>query len=698
MWSRLLFFLLTAICFTDTTGAVTPQWHYDDYPCRILFTCADSTNGCALLSFYHADTGFETDAVRIAAPANSNLPWRLLDKTADRTLILVKLDKATPRPVQVLAYAAPAGVPRADHAPSLEAEYPIAVSSFARGKRLPTALPHLLYMLQNNPRQGRTQPLASFPTSLTRDDKSAVMQFRTFVSCPRAGLYRFQATGPDHAFLFLDGAVGSEVQGPAVTAIRLLTTAGPGQAPLTLEWQPPGETAFQPIPRSAFTAPSLAGIQKVERRDRTLQPQFDAEPLVPYAFRSLSPIFYPVRLTDRSENWLPHPLSPLWLFPNGETNANPKVLQTFTNNGPHTVTLSVHDELGFINSVSHVVAWDNLIPKQYRLAALPFPMPAAWFRSDTLEPALMTQGDWPAEYNLQLTARLRRLNGDEEIRTLAIAPTHTPVSHGLAACPAGEFDRLDWSISHLGVTLTNGSFTVLHPPYPTNGIRLAIDRLTDETGRQVVYVAPRLPAPPQPPAATSNSPVLLIDDFITARAAPDPSGRPEAFAQFLGEASGEPVRILPLSDWRDPADAWRPLLKLVEVPQLAGPKPARLLLALGGQDCAAGLAAESFERQAAVLSDRLQQAGHAVIWVTSPPFPERPEKSRLYAGAIRRVAESRGLPVVDLYSLFAGATPGGRILFDPTQPDCLSTQGRKLAAERIAEVLPLQTQGAPPEP
>lgn len=692
--------LFAALCVAGAAAeAVAPRWEYDDYPCRIQFSCPDSTNGFTLLPFYHSDTGFETDAIRVSGlpPASSNLPWRLLGKTPDRTLVLVKLDQAYPKSVQLLAYAAPAGVARVGHDPHLEADYPIAASSLpARGKGLPTALPHLLYMLQNSPRQSRLQAVAGFPATQTRDDKPALMQFRTFISCPGEGVYRFRAAGPDPAFLFLDGAVASQVQGPALTAVRILTVSGPGQPPLNLEWQPPDAAAFQAIPRSAFAGPGLAAVRKIERRERTLQPRFEAEPLVPYAFLNLPGVFYPVRLTDRSENWLPYSLSPLWTFPNGETNADTSPLRTFTNSGPHSISLSVRDELGFVTSVTHVVSWDNLIPKLFRLSAVPFPMPAAWFRSDILEPALMTRGDWPADYSLQLTARLRRLDGSEETRTLPVSPTHSPVNQRLAACPAGEFDRLDWSISHLGVTLTNGTFAALHPPFPTNGVDLTVDRLTDESGRQVVYVASRLPPHTQAPAAPSNAPVLLIDDFITSRAAPEPSGLPEEFTRFLGEASGESVRILPLSDWRDPADAWRPLLKLVETPRLAGPEPARLLLALGGQDCAAGLSPESFERQAAVLSERLLQAGHAVIWVTPPPFPDRPEKARLYAGAIRRVAESRGLPVVDLYSLFAGANPGGRTLFDPMQSDCLSAQGRKLAAERIADVLRRQPQGATP--
>jgi hypothetical protein len=121
-----------------------------------------------------------------------------------------------------------------------------------------------------------------------------------------------------------------------------------------------------------------------------------------------------------------------------------------------------------------------------------------------------------------------------------------------------------------------------------------------------------------------------------------------------------------------------------------------VLLAIGGQDCAAGIQPEEFERQAAALCDLLLQAGHAVTWITPPPFPERPDKARLYAVAIRRIAESRHLPVADLYSLFAGAEAGGQNLFDELLPSCLSAQGRKLAAERIAEQMRPSTKGAAP--
>ncbi len=693
---RQIFLLAAAIGATGITApAVTPRWEHENYPCRIQFACTFATNGVALLPFYHKDLGFEPDAFQITGPPPGNdvLPWRLLGKSPDRTLVLVQLAQPVNRTVSIQAYAAPAGVPRVNQDPDLKATFPISViiqpiSSRFRGT--PNTVERLLYMQQSITRPGRILPAAGFPPSLPRDEHATVLKLCTYVLCPGEGAYGFRATSTRIVAGTVNGAPLTNgqaiVNGPDCVPVQLLTAAPDGQTDVTLEWRPPGAPDYQPIPLSAFAGPALAVPRKVERIDRTLQPQFEADTDTPYGFRYMPGVFYPLTLTDRSENWLPYEMNETWVFENGASDTNGNATHTFTNEGPHAITLALGDELGFTTSLTHVVSWESAIPKRHLLSAVPFPMAAAWFRSDILEPALLTQGNWPASLELRLTTRLTRLAGSNEMNSTLIPPTHSPRITRLAACPAADFDTLEWSLSHLGVVLTNGIFAALHPPFPSRPVRLAVDRLEDDSGRQLVYVVPRRPAAFMTPSTPTNAPLMLIDDFITARAAPDPSGTPEGFSPLLADALGEPVRILPLSDWREASDTWKPILKMAEVPGLASTStPSRILLALGGQDCALGVTPEQFERQAAALSDLLLQAGHRVTWITPPPFPERPDKARLYAVAIRRVAESRGLPVADLYSLFAGAESGGAALFDPVFSSCLSPQGRRLAAERIAE-------------
>lgn len=680
-----------------TAAAVSPQWAYADYPCRIQFACPFGTNGYALLPFYHKDIGFEPDAFRIAGPPPNNAPltWRLLGKTADRTLVLVQLDQPTTRTAQLLAYAAPAGVPRQGQEPGLRPTFPLAMTvqfNNPRFKGKPDTVERLLYMMQNSPRGGTLLPLTALPPTLPRLDRSCLLQLHTFILCPAEGAYGFRASGGDPLAGSVNGLPLTNgvavITGPDCVPVRLLTASDNGQSSLMLEWMPPGATTFQAIPPEAFAGPALAVPRRVERLDRTLQPQFEADLDPPYAFHGLRGVFYPLTLLDRSENWLPYGLNQTWVFGDGSVLTNASPTRAFTNAGPHTITLSLGDELGFTTSVTHMVTWEEAIPRLYQLGAVPFPMAAAWYRSDILEPALLTEGSWPAGLEVRLTSRLTRMDGTVQLRTELIPPTHSPRITRMAACPAGEFDRLEWSIDHLGVVLTNGLLAALQPPFPSRPGRLQTDRLVDDAGRQIVYVIPRRPSVFPAPAAETNAPLLLIDDFITARTASDPSGTPDGFVALLADTLGQPLRLLPLSDWRQPGDAWKPLLKLADVPALAQTStPCRILLALGGQDCALGVNPDSFERQAAALSDLLLQAGHRIIWVTPPPFPERPDKARLYAVALRRVAESRHLPVVDLFSLFAGSDSASAALFDPLFPNGLSAQGRRLAMDGIAEQL-----------
>ncbi len=698
--------ILAAACATGQTAkAVSPRWAHTGYPCRVRFSLPAGANATALLPFYHADLGFEPDAFRIHGPPPDYplLPWRRLGRSPDRTLALIQLPGDTlPPNTPILAYAAPAGTPRQDERPDLEPPFPIRASFFSlRGHGTPDTLPRLTYMLQAAPRPTRVTPVREFPPDLPPEGRSALVQFHAFVLCPENGTYTFRASDGAPLFLFLNDRpvsnADARVRGPDCVELRLVTATPNGQSRVRLDWKPPGAAAFQPIPGSAYAGAALARPRKLEKLDRTLQPQFEADCKPPYAFRGLPGVFYPLQLTDRSENWLPYAMTRSWTFSNGATNAAASPALTFTNPGPHTVTLTLEDELGFSNSLTHAVGWDPAaIPRFYQLAATPFPMAAAWFRADTLEPAIATQGNWPVACDILLTATLRRLNGAEEVRTFSIPPSHSPRVTRLGACPAGEFDSLAWTVSHHGVALTNGRFAAWQSPFPKGSPRLACDRLEDATGHTLLLVTPRRRPDLSTSAVASNAPLILIDDFLTAPAAPSPAGTPDGFAALLAEFLNDPVQVRPLSDWREAADASKPLLKLVEAPAFAGAEPARLFLAIGGQDCAAGIAADSFERQAAALTDLLLGAGHTVTWLTPPPFPNRADKARQYAVAIRRVAESRNLPVADLYTLFAGAAPDGAALFDDLFSEFLSPHGRRLAAERLAERMRRPAPGEPP--
>lgn len=692
---RLLSILLAVGAACGTARAVSPPWAFTRYPARLHYTAPGGSALTALLHVEHADLGFDPETFRILGPPPGYQPlaWRQVDRAPGRTRLLAQLPPGAPHPAPLLLYAAAAGAPREDEQPGLASDAPIAATlTPLRGRGIPDTLPRLIYMTQNERQTGRPILLQGLPANLPPQKRPALVTLTAIVACPEPGRYTFRASEAAPLFLFLNdqpapGATG-RIQGPDSVEVRIVTATHQGECPVRLDWQPPGADTFQPIPATAFVGVERLYPRKREQLDSTLQPFFEADLKPPYAFRGLPGRFYPLRLIDRSENRLPYAMTRTWSWPGQTTSTQPEPELTFTSPGPHPVTLSLEDELGFTAARTHTVAWDPLlIPHAYQLAAGPFPMPAAWFRHDPIEPALVTQGNWPASIELLLTATLRRTNGVETSRSLPIPATHFPQMTRLGACLAGEFESLAWTLSHQGVVLTNGRFVARHTPLQATPPRLAVDRLESEDGATLVYVTPRQRLDLTPPLLPTNAPLMLIDDCLSWPAAPSAGGTPEGFAALLREFLDAPVQIQPLADWRAAQDAWKPLLKMAETPARAGPTPARLFLAIGGQDAAAGIAPDAFERQAAALTDLLLGVGHAVAWVTPPPFPEWADRARLYAVAIRRVAESRRLPVADLYSAFAGSDAEAATLFDAQARGFLSPHGRRLAAERLAAAM-----------
>ena len=98
------------------------------------------------------------------------------------------------------------------------------------------------------------------------------------------------------------------------------------------------------------------------------------------------------------------------------------------------------------------------------------------------------------------------------------------------------------------------------------------------------------------------------------------------------------------------------------------------------------VAPEAFERQIAALTDILLASKRRVVWVTPPPYPTELDRIRLFAAAITRVAESRQVPVADLFTGFLCTEDKSHPLFC-TERLVPTGRGHMLAGKIIAGAL-----------
>jgi hypothetical protein len=224
--------------------------------------------------------------------------------------------------------------------------------------------------------------------------------------------------------------------------------------------------------------------------------------------------------------------------------------------------------------------------------------------------------------------------------------------------------------------------------------RIEGDRLYDAAGTRLVLVPEegvssfRQPTPAPVPARRLGR-LVCVDDSLGVAGFVEPGAEPfDRILARLLEGRMEDVRYAPLPEWSQFPDSYGPLRTLVDVPvALIRERADVAILSIGLRDILELKDVERFERQAAALSDLVAVSMKIrTVWVTPPPYPSAPERSRVFAAAIRRVAEARGIPVADLFTAFRCATDSRHVFFQDN-PLMLSDPGHKLVGQQIVRAL-----------
>lgn len=705
------------------------EWRFPEFPLRTVFYVpAEAQSNLVLTIPRGPAVPVSRDSFMACGPDGEPLPLRVA--FAGTTEVVLSLQPSTygRRPCAVYYGSRASGT--ALRAPEAGIDpLPIEVTvTPVPGRAIPTSWDRLRYMLKTaGTKPGAPQRVATLDdldeivqdaeTTRATKDKPArrrhsrggrLVTISSLLICPRDGQYRFAVDCADAGFVKIDGElvatwpgehppktwqVGAPVKlRGGVHRLDVFNLFGGSPKGLRVGWRPPGHKDIVPIAASDLAGACEAMETRVERMTRTLQPGFIATPVRAYSFRGDPNVFVAVQFKNLTENWIATAMESRWSFGDGTRSVEKNPEHVFTAAGVFKTTLEVRDALGFAAGCSDSVDTRQIQPEEYALAFDMTGLPAVSFNRDRLAPCLRVEGVGRTDLPIDVTWEITSRTGMTQRGRREIMPFGRELLVPLPAVSVDDVVSIHWQVRHRQVSLGDETIRFVHPPLDVRPAHIDGDRLYDVTGARLVLV------PDENVALYHQTPlklgrregtVVCVDDML-AESGLTVSGV-DTFDRILGrllKGRVREVRYVAPPAWESSPQACGALRKLVDVPSLLRQNRADVaVLSVELRDLLDVQDAEVFERQAAALSDVIAGSLHIpMVWVTPPPYATVLDRCRLYAAAIRRVAEARAIPVVDLYTVLSCAADSRHAFFEDN-PLVLSEVGHRLTGQHIARAL-----------
>jgi hypothetical protein len=460
-------------------------------------------------------------------------------------------------------------------------------------------------------------------------------------------------------------------------------------------WAPPGSDTLRPVPPEHLVAGACLDPVRIERQDRTLHPDFTMRADDAYAFRGFPALFLPVRVANRTRNWLNAEMTCRWRFGAAHEATGEQALYAFTGAGLHEVDLEVRDALGFAGSVRRTLDGRLAQAVEYPLDVGLENLPAVAYATDVVEPLFRIAGRTPASAPISVHWLVARHGQPDEERQVSLVPTPSPTRLSLARAEAGTLAELRWSVRHWGTELTAGRVRFLPPPFADTPVRAEGAGLYGGDGTRLVLLPHQGRGHArQPPIRTEQAfgHILCLDDTLAPNSLYD-RDRGKPFDRILARIVDGPdwplVRHETPPAWEQWPEAWGPVATLAWAPARLAAAPTDVaIVSLGQADILGVRDPALFERHLAALADLLSTTrGVPVVLVTPPPWPPDPTRLKPYAVAVRRVADARRIPVADLYTAFQAMARGGEHTFFRHGDQALNDAAQALAAQLLARAL-----------
>lgn len=704
-----------------------PSWRRPDCPRRAVFEVPPNT-GSTLLLELPRDFSRDDPARAAIGPLGRTLGVSKMIDDGTRAWFLVQRDTSNTNAPYAVYFgqgsdSLAASPPRDLNPVRLEVYRPT-------GGNAPNTWPRMHYMLHHASLLERPLPMPSLDAvgkifrsgrwvspeqpEARRNPPLLLCRSSVWAIFSQEEKVRFALGSNSAAFLLVDGrvvaeepygtssnewSIGDAILIPAGVRLIELILATRGPPDVRVGWLRSDMSDPEPFPPGLLVSATLVRGARLERIDQVLTADFAFTRETAYGFRRHPAVFVPVRFHNRSVSRSARISATHWQFDDGRFKEGDVVRHIFTGEGVRRTRLEVRDELGFTDAVERELDLSNLVPTLYALHAELEGLPAAAFSRDRFNPRLVVRGGGPPDAVFETEWILEQRDGTRLSGTSTIRTEQLPLQIHTGSFDAAKVECLRWRVRHEGTELF--AETIRFGPASTVALRVEADAIREAGGQRHVFIAEERPRSPPFPRLTLDDifgQLVCVDDTLAPYGSPRSEQKWEwhrRLARLLDGPDRPEVRLLhpPRSDHFP--EAWAPLLKLTVSPEAVTRRPTLIVVSLALGDLLAGLDVETFERHAAVMTDRLLRTA-PVVWLTPPPLPDLGDRARAYAAAIQRVARSRGLPVADLFTSFigAGAMENPQRFFLPSTVH-LTSEGRELAAETTARAL-LQAAGESP--
>lgn len=722
--------ILFALLLAGTVQALPAlEWRFPSFPLRTVFHVPEGGTTNVLLTLKRVgNMPVIQNGFLACGPDGTPLPLRVVQAEGDQVVLTLEAPRYGGRPCAVYYGSSPSNEPVTSPKAAMDPA-PLAVGfKSLQGRAIPTSWERLKQMLLSSPGQIRTPfRVAGFneigqalTLSETDNDPKRMKESRRYkpgikvawvrsvLLCPLAGTFRFAVDCLDGGFVTVDGELVAAWPGEhepgawqlgtpvflkaGVHRVEVFNVFDGGQPNLRVGWLPPGRNDVSPLAAPDLVASCEVTGTRAERMDRTLHPGFIATPVQAYSFRGNSAEFIAVRFNNITENWITTELESRWQFGDGTKSSEKNPVHVYKAADVFKASLEVRDALGFVAGCSETVDCRQIPPEECAVSFDLSGLPAVCFSRDRVAPSLRIQGVVPTNVVFEVSWEFRLRSGVSGQAQREITPRIQSQFIQLATQTAGELESLNWSVSHRQARLWGERIRFMRPPFEALPSRIEGDRLCATGGTRLVLVPDEgvssvRQAAPVPVHRLGR--LVCADDSLAVSGLIEPRGEPfdHILARLL-TGRMEEVRYAALPEWGLFPESYGSLRKLVDVPAALHREQADVaILSIGLQDILEVKDVDSFERQAAALSDMLAMSMNMrTVWVTPPPYPSAPERSRVFAAAIRRVAEARGIPVADLFTAFSCASDSRHVFFQEN-PLMLSDLGHRLAGQQIARAL-----------
>jgi len=500
--------------------------------------------------------------------------------------------------------------------------------------------------------------------------------YKGLIFCPESGLYGFATNSDDASFLLVDGklvvewpwaheeSVGWEHTGTVslergVHSIEYYHVEAQGGQLARAGWKLPSQKYFSVIPKDAFIRELRTAVVRLEERDKKLCAYFTFSEEGAFHFNNDERRYVTVRFRDCSSSVLGEVKLRHWGFGDGADAWGERPRYEYKQAGKYTVTLKVTDSLGFTDTCKRTFEATGRDAKRVGLF-FDLDKDRNIVRADedlcvSLRFLTSSERPLPVEMKTCMTAADGKVVRRE--RDALTLEEDTWASLKKSFGPREGKCRIDFTLCYRGVETLHRKVWIIPSDALTEALRVRQSSFVNGDGDPVVVRTVEL-TPPERWKAVSKKwrgdggfKVVVVDDSLAA-----PTGEDSYCAMLrvmLRAARGKPVQVIRACRTENVSE-FPPYVRFADFhEEVVARRPDVVVIVCSIEDVLNYVPIHMYERYLTAMLDQVAAMTEAqAILVSCPPLVIKGELSYRYALATKRTGIEKGVPIVDLYSMF----------------------------------------------